>query len=163
MFFGPNSEAAFSFTVISDVSITAQKFVNNVGTKFFGNTVFVWHCFLNFLIKSIPQIKLNLPCRYKLIADSSFLISNSNLKMVRLLYMFLLNPSTASRMCYHLAVITTSKMLMWYWRKFVISIVETTLLQKTINYLLLVNILIMFHHNLENKLDKSLPTKSQVK
>ena len=31
---------AFSFTIISNVAITTQKFVNNMGTKFFGNAVF---------------------------------------------------------------------------------------------------------------------------
>ena len=36
----PNIEVAFSFTVISNVAITTQKFVNKVGTKFFGNAVF---------------------------------------------------------------------------------------------------------------------------
>ena len=30
----------FSFTIISNVAITTQKFVNNMGTKFFGNAVF---------------------------------------------------------------------------------------------------------------------------
>ena len=40
MFSGPNNEVAFSFTVIINVAITTQKFVNKVGTKFFGNFVF---------------------------------------------------------------------------------------------------------------------------
>ena len=31
---------AFSFTIIINVAITTQKFVNNMGTKFFGNAVF---------------------------------------------------------------------------------------------------------------------------
>ena len=31
---------AFRFTIISNVAITAQKFVNNMGTKFFGGAVF---------------------------------------------------------------------------------------------------------------------------
>ena len=30
----------FSFTLISNVAITTQKFVNNIRTKFFGNAVF---------------------------------------------------------------------------------------------------------------------------
>ena len=30
----------FSFTIISNVGITTQKFVNNMGRKFFGNAVF---------------------------------------------------------------------------------------------------------------------------
>ena len=40
MFAGPNIEVAFSFIVISNVAITAQKFVNKMGTKFFGSAVF---------------------------------------------------------------------------------------------------------------------------
>ena len=31
---------AFNFTIISNVAITKQKFVNNMGTKFFWNAVF---------------------------------------------------------------------------------------------------------------------------
>ena len=40
MFFGPNIEMAFSFSVINNIAITTRKFVNKVGTKFFGNAVF---------------------------------------------------------------------------------------------------------------------------
>ena len=40
MLFGPNIEVAFSFTVIGNVTITTQKFVNKIGKKFFGNGVF---------------------------------------------------------------------------------------------------------------------------
>ena len=40
MFSGPHIKMAFSFTIISNVAITTQKFVNNMGTKFFGNAVF---------------------------------------------------------------------------------------------------------------------------
>ena len=39
MFSGPNTEVGFSFTVISNVEITTQKFANKVGTKFFKNAV----------------------------------------------------------------------------------------------------------------------------
>ena len=31
---------AFSFTIISNVAITTQTFVNNMGTKLFGNAAF---------------------------------------------------------------------------------------------------------------------------
>ena len=40
MFSGPHIKMAFSFTIISNVAITTQKFVNNMETKFFGNAVF---------------------------------------------------------------------------------------------------------------------------
>ena len=39
MFSGPHIKMTFSFT-ISNVAITTQKFVKNMGTKFFGNAVF---------------------------------------------------------------------------------------------------------------------------
>ena len=35
MFSGPHIKMMFSFTIISNVAITAQKFVSNMGTKFF--------------------------------------------------------------------------------------------------------------------------------
>ena len=40
MFSGPHIKMAFSFTIISNAAITTQKFVNNMGTKFFGDAVF---------------------------------------------------------------------------------------------------------------------------
>ena len=40
MFSGHHIKMAFSFTIISNVAITTEKFVNNMGTKFFGNAVF---------------------------------------------------------------------------------------------------------------------------
>ena len=40
MFSGPNIDVVFSFTVISNVAATTQKFLNKVGTKFFRNAVF---------------------------------------------------------------------------------------------------------------------------
>ena len=39
MFSGPHIKMTFSFTIISNVAITTQKFVNNMGTKFFGNAI----------------------------------------------------------------------------------------------------------------------------
>ena len=40
MLSGPHIKMASSFTILSNVAITTQKFVNNMGTKFFGNAVF---------------------------------------------------------------------------------------------------------------------------
>ena len=40
MFSGPRIKMAFSFPIISNVAITKQKFVNNMGTEFFWNAVF---------------------------------------------------------------------------------------------------------------------------
>ena len=36
----PDIKMTFSLTIISNVAITTQKFVNYMGTKFFGNAVF---------------------------------------------------------------------------------------------------------------------------
>ena len=40
MFSRPQIKMTFSFTIISNVAITTQKFVKNMGIKFFGNAVF---------------------------------------------------------------------------------------------------------------------------
>ena len=40
MFSVPHIKMMFRLTIISNVAITTQKFVNNMGTKFFGNAVF---------------------------------------------------------------------------------------------------------------------------
>ena len=40
MFSGPHIKITFSFTIISNVAVTTQKFVDNMGTKLFGNAVF---------------------------------------------------------------------------------------------------------------------------
>ena len=41
MFYEPNTDVAFSFTVISNVAITTGKFINKKGTEFFENAVFI--------------------------------------------------------------------------------------------------------------------------
>ena len=40
MFSRPKVKVAFSFVITSNAASTAQKIVNNVGTKFFENAVF---------------------------------------------------------------------------------------------------------------------------
>ena len=40
MFPGPHIKMVFSSTIIRNAVITTQKFVNNMGTKFFENAVF---------------------------------------------------------------------------------------------------------------------------